>query len=41
MHDHIAWCAIKVPPRMIHMPIYMAMLYVIAGFFVLARVRLK
>jgi hypothetical protein len=41
MHYHITWCAIEVPPRMIHMPIYMAMLYVIAGFLVLARVRLK
>jgi hypothetical protein len=41
MHYHIAWRAIEMPPRMIHMPINMAMLYVIAGFLVLARVRLE
>lgn len=41
MHYHITWRAIEVPPRMIHMAIYMAMLYVIPGFLVLARVRLE
>ena len=41
MHYHITWRAIEVPPRMIHVPIYMTMLYVVAGFLVLARVRLE
>jgi hypothetical protein len=41
MHNHVTWRAIEVPPRMIHMPTYMAMLNVITRFFILAGVRLE